>query len=656
MNTPPLLLGAALLFWGWQTGLSPFAAITALILEGSRLVKWRWDLSRSDFNRVADLCTLMFVGMTVYLAVTHEATRLLMVIFEWLPLTFFPLVAFQVYGTEGKIDLSVFFLMLRKKARQEDGKPRRPIDLAYAYFALCIISASAANVRTPWLYAGTFVLSAWALWYARSTRFSPLLWVCLLVFVGVMGYGGHIALHNLHTALENALIGNATDPYRSSTAVGHIGTLKLSDRIMLRVEPGMGHTAPMLLREASYNMYLASEWFAMDAGFDSVQPELDGTTWALQRGTTPHKSLTISAHLKRGKGVLALPNGAFHIERLPVVEMKRNRLGAVQVAQGLGLVTYSVLFGPDASHDGPPQELDVKLPKGEAPVIARIAAELGLASQPPHEILETVSAFFRHNFQYSTFLGDRQLRATPLEDFFLRSRSGHCEYFATATVLLLKAAGLPARYATGYSVQEFSRLENLYVVRARHAHAWALVYVDGAWRDFDTTPAVWVDIEAKDAALWEPIADLWSRGVFLFSKWRWSAREGGFTKHIGWLVVPLIALLAWKLYAKKRVVRIRTEQELQNIIRSYPGADSEFYALEKRLNALALARHPWEPLASWMQRIKAAQLLSVATESLSTTVSLHYRYRFDPNGISSTEREALKANVQAWLEQHKTIS
>ena len=39
MNTPPLLLGATVLFWGWQTRLLPFAAALAILLEGSRFLK-----------------------------------------------------------------------------------------------------------------------------------------------------------------------------------------------------------------------------------------------------------------------------------------------------------------------------------------------------------------------------------------------------------------------------------------------------------------------------------------------------------------------------------------------------------------------------------------------------------------------------------------
>ncbi|MGH8056191.1 MAG: transglutaminase-like domain-containing protein, partial [Candidatus Entotheonellia bacterium] len=240
-----------------------------------------------------------------------------------------------------------------------------------------------------------------------------------------------------------------------------------------------------------------------------------------------------------------------------------------------------------------------------------------------------------------------------LEDFLLRSRSGHCEYFATATVLLLRAAGLPARYATGYSVQEFSTLEHMYVARARHAHAWALVYINGAWHDFDTTPAAWFSIEERSAWFSEPLSDLWSRGVFLLSQWRWGGSEGSLTPQIGWLLIPLVALLVWRLAAGNRVRRTGTSRTPPALVRSYPGADSEFYRLEKRLQELGLARHPWEPLACWLPRITAAQPQTAWGEPLATIISLHYRYRFDPHGISPAERAALAAHVQAWFEQHQ---
>src|SRR5207249_172565 len=143
----------------------------------------------------------------------------------------------------------------------------------------------------------------------------------------------------------SGLVRRDTDPFRSTTAIGQLGRLKLSDRILLRVEPAAGQGAPILLREASYNVYKSPAWFALGAGFTPVQPEAGGETWKLAPGPAPETSVGVSAYLNRGRGVLPLPARAMEIEGLAVVRLSSNRLGAVKVDEGLGLVTYRVRVG-----------------------------------------------------------------------------------------------------------------------------------------------------------------------------------------------------------------------------------------------------------------------------------------------------------------------
>lgn len=77
----------------------------------------------------------------------------------------------------------------------------------------------------------------------------------------------------------------------------------------------------------------------------------------------------------------------------------------------------------------------------------------------------------------------------PLEDFLFRYKSGHCEYFASAMVLLLRSQGIPARLVTGFLGGEYNRLEGYYVVRQVNAHAWVEAWIEGeGWRTFDATP------------------------------------------------------------------------------------------------------------------------------------------------------------------------
>lgn len=71
--------------------------------------------------------------------------------------------------------------------------------------------------------------------------------------------------------------------------------------------------------------------------------------------------------------------------------------------------------------------------------------------------------------------------------FLERSDTGYCTHFATAATVLLRGAGIPARYVTGYSVD--ARREKSVNVTASDAHAWVEYYVPGiGWTVLDPTP------------------------------------------------------------------------------------------------------------------------------------------------------------------------
>src|SRR5437660_9971318 len=201
VTPPPMLLGAALLFWGWQTGFLFLALPLAILIEAARALTWRLELSATDFHRLTDLCTLLIVVSGVYLFSTTgtaraaDGPRAMTLLFQWLPFLLFPLVASQLYSTAGKVALTAFFWALRRQAARAPETRPGQVDLGYLYFALCVLSASAANRRTLEFYAGLCVLAGWALWPWRSRRFSPLWWVPMLGIAAVAGYGGHVDLH-----------------------------------------------------------------------------------------------------------------------------------------------------------------------------------------------------------------------------------------------------------------------------------------------------------------------------------------------------------------------------------------------------------------------------------------------------------------------------
>jgi transglutaminase-like putative cysteine protease len=126
---------------------------------------------------------------------------------------------------------------------------------------------------------------------------------------------------------------------------------------------------------------------------------------------------------------------------------------------------------------------------GASPRVAELAARVAGDGSP----LEQARRLERHlmtEYAYSLdFLG-RGRPADPIEAFLFDWREGHCEYFASAMVLMLRSRGIPARLATGFLGADHNPLEDYWVVRQSNAHAWVEAYLpDRGWTMFDPTPA-----------------------------------------------------------------------------------------------------------------------------------------------------------------------
>ena len=653
MNTPPFLLAAAALFWGAQTGNWLPAAASAALLEAPRYVAQRWQLEAAEFNRVSDFCTVLLFAVAVYLYFTFGNPRAITLLFQWMPLIVLPIVLAQAWSTARTLDLSVLFWSLRRYPA------RRPasVNLGYPAFALWLLAASAANNQSAGFYPGLTLLVAWPLLHARPRSYAAPIAALMLLAAALAGYGGQLGLHRTQQWLEAAAPewlaggGARTNPYRSTTDIGSIGELKLSQRILLRVEVDPALRPPILLHRASYDDYVGGTWIARNARFEQLAPFGTASTWKLDAARGPLSQITVHDD-SDGHPLLSLPANTARIEGLAASEMKMNALGAVQVEHKPGFFSYRAVAGAGGSAYGTPTPRDLRIPKNEAAAVAQVADQLGLATLAPQQALAAVKLFFADRFEYSTWQGEAAGARTPLAAFLLTTHAGHCEYFASATTLLLRAAGIPARYATGFSAQEWSERDGAYLVRERHAHAWVRAWVDGAWQDIDTTPPTWFLAEAARAPFWSPFADLWSWTRFRLAAWSARAGERGWAETFAWLVLPLAGWLAWRTLRGRRV-DTPAGRGAAAARGAWPGRDSEFYLVEQRLAQLGHKRRDSEALNEWLARVAAQAGLEF--QGLQRLARLHYRYRFDPAGLPAAERETLRAQALAWLAQHPAL-
>ena len=698
MKTPPFLLGATLLFWGWQTGFLIAGAVMAVVLESGRFVKTRWDLSDEDFHRIWTFCTLLILAAAIFAFTLNEGAggfsglfhgpaivvasrltasgdRTATAFLRWLPMIVFPCIVAQAFSASESVPLTAISIILRWRRKRERkqgraGTPDRRTDISHAYFILGLFSAGIhTNQGDDTYFFGLCILLAWALWPLRSRRFGAVAWATVLALVIGLGYWGQSGLGRLEQVVEGntaqwlmRFIRQQTDPSQSMTALGQIGRLKMSGSIVIRLQPKDGEPPPPYLREASYRNYRLHTWYAGSArdGFESISHETNETTWVLLPGKTNPATVKIACYLTgtvKGSGnpvgLLPLPAGSGRLENLNAYLLQKNKVGAV-MAEGPGLVIFDAGYGPGITLDSPPDaNWDLLVPTNEMPALDRVVSEMKLSGLDEPQTLRAVHGFFQDKFKYSLWQEPSRgssTNETPMSRFLLHSRSGHCEYFATTTVLLLRELKIPARYAVGYAVHEPSGKG--FVVRERDAHAWCLVWSrrTGAWEDFDTTPPSWIEAEGRRASATQWLSDFWSWVGFQIAKFRWGQTE--WRQYFLWALVPVLALLLYQIiFRRGRKRQRRKPGRERDGAMSWPGLDSEFYQLESKLAERGVPRQSSEPLSDWLARALADEALKDLRAPLQELLRLHYRHRFDPLGLNTPDRETLTREAKVCLDR-----
>jgi len=345
IKPPPLLATFGLLLWGWCSGFVAAAVAMAAVLEAPRYLRLRWELAARDFERIADLCTFAFVSALgfQFLQSRHFPDSLVTAL-VWLPMLFFALLLAQRYSLAQRIPLSALFWSLRQHARSsgDDRRVGQAMALDYGYFCLCLLAASSANPRTPWFFAALSLLTGYALWPAAPRRPTRMTWAPALFAAIAIGFATQAGLLRAQSGLEELVFewlsrrwNPPSDPYQSRTAIGDIGALKTSDRIVLRVDAPRDRT-PARLRAATYSIYAGGTWAASTQVFTPIAP--DNHTWSFAPGVG--ESVHLATWVDRDHALLPLPLGTFRLDALNVSGVQRNALGAVRIDEGPDLLRF----------------------------------------------------------------------------------------------------------------------------------------------------------------------------------------------------------------------------------------------------------------------------------------------------------------------------
>lgn len=285
----------------------------------------------------------------------------------------------------------------------------------------------------------------------------------------------------------------------------------------------------------------------------------------------------------------------------------------------------------------------LQLPPGYNPRTVALARQWRADNGPGNDaaIVERAMRMIRAEFGYTL--------STPLpgrhsaDEFLFDWKQGFCEHFSSAFVILMRAAGIPARVVTGYAGGRRNAFGDYWVVRNEDAHAWAEVWLEGrGWVRVDPTAAV------APERIYDTIDDRIAGGGFtalpgivpMFDLGDWlrrgwndlvlgfdAARQAAILRPVGLErtgargLVALFALAAGLAVAWMLWLAARAERSGDPVLRAWRRLGGRYARLD-------LARAPHEPALHWVERV--ARLRPRDADALRALGRRFVRWRYGP--------------------------
>lgn len=273
------------------------------------------------------------------------------------------------------------------------------------------------------------------------------------------------------------------------------GSIEPNPEVMFRVEPAAGRMADPLRqywRGLSFDHFDGRRWSRSRGRFARIGTTAAGP-WA-QWGRVQEQYRVYGGRV--GARVLFARHPVIRVRAESAIR-PRFRSNGDLMYDGSDAPVYSVVSGPFQPPEGllrsAVEEGDrglgryLQLPPLDRR-IALLADSLTRADTARLDRVRSVERWLREELAYTTDL-PRSAREATLEAFLFERRAGHCEYFSTAMVVLLRSAGIPARNVNGFLGGEWRERAGYLAVTGNEAHSWVEVWFPRVgWVPFDPTP------------------------------------------------------------------------------------------------------------------------------------------------------------------------
>lgn len=144
----------------------------------------------------------------------------------------------------------------------------------------------------------------------------------------------------------------------------------------------------------------------------------------------------------------------------------------------------------------------LQLPEGSNPRTRALAKELQQGARGNTRAVVQQALQSLRDGGYSYTLEPGPYGRETADEFWFDRKQGFCEHIASAFVVLMRSADIPARVVTGFQGGELNDVDGYWLVRNSDAHAWAEVWLeDVGWQRVDPTAAISPDRISADLRL-----------------------------------------------------------------------------------------------------------------------------------------------------------
>ncbi len=315
--------------------------------------------------------------------------------------------------------------------------------------------------------------------------------------------------------------GQSIAGFSDTIELGHFGNLEDSGRVVLRVEVSgdpeyLPPPAAMRFRGMAFDEYLDGKWRASSTDSIGFRNDADGfyLIWQydfLEKVT--HRNVQYDIYqepLETENRVLFGLDKMLRIRPLSArfdrfrgrgQRFRQDLLGNITAhGSSKSSVTYTVESGIPFYDANVLRALPWEAPRNvwskylQLPLdfderIRELAKTAAGDADNPYDIAQKVETYLKSNYRYTTQgVGEVE---DPIANFLFERRAGHCEYYASSMVLMLRSLKVPARPVNGFLGATYNQFGEYYTVTEDGAHSWVEVYFpEVGWVPFDPTPPV----------------------------------------------------------------------------------------------------------------------------------------------------------------------